>query len=167
MADARTGIDVVVAKPCPHQLLDEKRFFVGAAAGCDAAERVLAIGRGDPVQFGRRVGKGFVPFDFAPRIADRFADHRFQDAFLMLGIAPGEPPLDAAMPAIGLAGLFRHHPHDLFAAHFGAERAADAAIGAGGDDGAFGRADLDDLFLDQRRRWARLHTGPARYAFRP
>jgi hypothetical protein len=61
------------------------------------------------------------------------ADHRVEDALLVAGIAPGEAALDAGMAAIGLAVLVRHHAHQLVAAHFGLEGAADAAIGAGGD----------------------------------
>ena len=34
---------------------------------------------------------------------------------------------------VRVAVLVRHHAHDFLALHFGAERAADAAVGAGGD----------------------------------
>ena len=85
----------------------------------------------------------------------------------MLGIAPGETSFDARVPTIGLAILIRHHPHQFFAAHFCPERAADPAIGAGGDNAAFGRADFDDLLLYQRSGGASLNTGTAGYAFAP
>jgi hypothetical protein len=43
---------------------------------------------------------------------------------------------------------FRHHAHHLLALHLGAEAAAHAAVGAGGDDAALGLAELDHaLFL--------------------
>src|SRR3546814_10841248 len=83
----------------------------------------------------------------------------------MLGIAPGEAALDAAMPAIGLAFLPRHHAHQFLAPHLRAEGAADAAIGAGGDDGAVGRAGLHHLLLDQAGGGAGLNTGPTGHAF--
>ncbi len=84
----------------------------------------------------------------------------------MGGVAPCEATLDAGMAAIGLAILPRHHAHDFLAAHFRLEGAADAAIGAGGDHGVLGRADLDDRFFLQGRGRAGLHTGAAGDAFR-
>ena len=84
----------------------------------------------------------------------------------MIGVAPGEAALDAGMAAIGLAVLVRHHAHDFLAAHFRLEGAADAAIGAGGDEGMLGLADLDDGFFRQRRGRAGLHAGAAGHTFR-
>ena len=69
------------------------------------------------------------------------------------------------MSAVRLAILVRHHAYQLFAAHLRAEGAADAAIGACGDHTAFGRANLDDFFLDKRGGRASLHTGAAGNAF--
>ena len=43
MADARAGVDVVVAEAGAHQLLHEEGFFVGAARGGDAADGVAAV----------------------------------------------------------------------------------------------------------------------------
>ena len=43
MADARAGVDVVVAECGAHELLHEVRFFVGAARGRDAADRIAAV----------------------------------------------------------------------------------------------------------------------------
>ncbi len=83
----------------------------------------------------------------------------------MGGVAPGEAALDAGMAAIGLAVLPRHHAHQFLAAHFGLERAADAAIGAGRDHRMLGLADLDDGLLGQRRGRAGLHAGAAGDAF--
>src|SRR3546814_15384883 len=53
----------------------------------------------------------------------------------------------------------------LFRSHLRAEGAADAAIGAGGDDGAVGRAGLHHLLLDQAGGGAGLNTGPTGHAF--
>ena len=165
MANPRTGIDIVVAKCRAHQLLHEERLLVGAARRGDPANRALAIVRLDALEFRRRMGNRHLPADFLPGLVDRAADHRRHNAFAMIGIAPGKTPLDAAMAMIGLAVLVRHHAHQFLPAHFGAEGAADPAIGAGGDDGAVGRADLDDLFLGQGRGRTRRDTGAARYAF--
>ena len=79
----------------------------------------------------------------------------------MLGIAPCKAALDATMAAIGLAVFIRNHTDQLFAAHFGAEGAADTAISAGRNDATFRCADLNNFFLNQRRRGAGLHTGTA------
>ncbi len=84
----------------------------------------------------------------------------------MLGIAPGEAALDAAVAAIGLAVLPRHHAHQFLAPHFRAEGAAHATIGAGSDDGAVGCAGFHDLLLDQGCGRAGLHTRPTGHAFR-
>ncbi|MNC99855.1 hypothetical protein D3C83_182820 [compost metagenome] len=43
MADARAGIDIVVAERGADQLLHEEGFFVGAARAGDAADRIAAI----------------------------------------------------------------------------------------------------------------------------
>src|SRR6185312_16467513 len=51
------------------------------------------------------------------------------------------------------------------AAHFRLEGAADAAIGAGGNDRMFGLADLDHGVFRQRRGRAGLHAGAAGDAF--
>ena len=166
MTHACAGIDIVIAKACPDKFLHKEGFFIGATARGDSTKGVAAIFRANPFQFGRGVGKSFVPFDFAPRIADRLADHGLQNAFLMLRIAPGKAALDAAMSTVGLAVFVRDHPHQLFAPHFGAEGAANAAIGAGRDNAAFGCADFDHFLFNQRRRRAGLHTSPARHAFR-
>ena len=102
----------------------------------------------------------------APGIGDLGADHRLGDAVLVGRIAPGEAALDAGMAVVGLAVLVRHHAHHLVALHLGLERAADAAIGAGGDDAVLGLARLDDGLLHQRRGRAGLHAGAAGDAFR-
>ena len=131
MADARAGVDVVVAKTLPHQLLDEIGLLVGAARRGDAADRAAAMLVLDAAELAGDVRERFFPAHFAPRIADLFPDHRVEDAILVVRIAPGETPLHAGMAAIGLAVLPGHHAHHFVAAHFRLERAADAAIGAG------------------------------------
>jgi hypothetical protein len=148
MADAGAGVDVVVAEAGADQLLDEEGLLVGAARRGDAADRL----RPCFAWMRRNSGGGegadrLVPGHLAPRIGDLVADHRVQDAVLVGGIAPGEAALDAGMAAVGLAVLPRHHAHQLVAAHLGLEGAADAAIGAGGDDRPLGRADLDHRLL--------------------
>ena len=87
--------------------------------------------------------------DLAPRLVDLVADHRLEDAVLVRGVAPGEAALHAGMAVVGLAVLPGHHPHHRVALHLRLEGAADAAIGAGGDDGA------------RRRARARRPTSPA------
>ena len=166
MAYTRTGIDIVIAKACPDKFLHKEGFFIGATARRNSAKGIAAIFRANAFQFGRGVGKSFIPFDFAPRIADRLADHGLQYAFLMLCIAPGKAALYAAMSAVGLTVFVRDHPHQLFAAHFGAEGAANTAIGAGRDNAAFGCADFDHFLFNQCRRRAGLYTSAARDAFR-
>ena len=69
VADARAGIDVVVAEAGADQLLHQIGFFVGAARGGDAADGVAAVLRLDALEFGRRESEGFVPGDFLPGIA--------------------------------------------------------------------------------------------------
>ena len=67
------------------------------------------------------------------------------------GVAEGEAALDAGVALVGAAVLVRHHPHDLVAAQLGLERAADAAVRAGGEHRAGRHAQLDDGLLLQRR----------------
>ena len=67
MANARAGVDVVVAEPGANHLLNQEHFLVGAARGADGADRVAAVLRLDAPEFVRRVGDRLVPGDFAPR----------------------------------------------------------------------------------------------------
>ena len=147
VADARAGVDIVVAEAGADQLLHQIGLFVGAAGRGDAADGVTAVFRLDAAHPGRGERERFIPGHFAPGILDPLADHRIEDALLVIGVAPGEAALDAGMAAIGLAVLVGHHAHDFLAAHLGLEGAADAAIGAGGDDGVLGLADLDHGFF--------------------
>ena len=165
MADARAGIDIVVAEAGAHQLLHQEGFLVGAARRGDAADRAAAVCRLDALELGGDAADRLVPGHFAPRIGDLLADHRLEDALAVVGVAPGEAALDAGMAAIGLAVLVGHHAHHFVAAHLRLEGAADAAIGAGRDHRMLGLADLDHRFLDQRRGRAGLHAGAAGDAF--
>ena len=164
MADARAGVDIVVAEGRADHLLHHEGLFVGAARRGDAADRALAVFRLDALELGRRVLDRLVPGHFAPRVLDRGADHRLGDALFVRRITPGEAALHAGMAVIGLAVLVRRHAHDAVALKLGLEGAADAAIGAGGDHRALRRAVLDDGLLHQRRRRAGLHAGAARDA---
>src|SRR5205085_1597572 len=132
VADAGTGVDVVVAEGRAHQLLHEVGLLVGAARGGDAADRIAAVLRLQALELGGRVRDRGVPRDLLPRLVDRGADHRRGDAVLVRRIAPGEAALDAGMAFVGLAVLPRRHAHDLGALDLGLEAAADAAVGAGG-----------------------------------
>ena len=166
MADPGAGVGVVVAKYRTRQLLDQIGFFVRAARRGDDADAVAAVIGLRLAQAARGKTQRLVPADHAPRIGDLFADHRFQLAVLMGGIAPGKAALDAAMAPVGLAVHRGHHPHDFLAAHMHVEGAADAAIGAGRLDDMLGGADLDHLVLDQGGGRADLHAGAARHAIR-
>src|SRR5690606_764771 len=106
------------------------------------------------------------PRHLAPGIRDLLADHRIEDAVLVVCVAIREAALHAGMAAIGLAVLVGNHAHHLVALHFRLEGAADAAIGAGGDRRPFRHAHFNDGFLAQRARWAGLYAGAAGHAFR-
>src|SRR5690606_10416456 len=161
VADARAGVHIVGAEGGAHQLLHQVGFFIGAARGGDAAHGVAAVLVLDAAEFGGRVVDGFFPGDFLPGIRDALADHGAEDAVLVGGVAPGEAALDAGVAAIGLAILPGRHADDLVAFHLGLEAAAHAAVGAGGDDGVLGLAQLDDGFLHQRGGGTGLHAGAA------
>ena len=111
VADARAGIDIVVAEALPDQLLDEVGLLVGAAAGGDAADRAGAVAALDAAEFGGDMGDRLVPRNLAPGLIDRSADHRIEDAVAVLGIAPGETAFHAGVAVIGLAFLPGHHAH--------------------------------------------------------
>ncbi len=165
VADPGTGIGVVVAERGAGQFLHQIGFLVGAARRGDDADRVLAGLRLDALELRGDALDRHVPAHFAPGIGDLLADHRLQDAVAVLGVTPGEAALDAGMAVIGLAVLPRHHAHDLVAAHLRLEVAADAAIGAGGDDRMLRLAHLHHRFFHQRRGRAGLHAGAAGHAF--
>ena len=166
MADTGAGVDIVVAETAADQLLHQIGFFIGAAGGGDAADRVAAILLLNALEFGGREIERFIPRHFTPGIVDVLADHRLKNALLVGGVAPREAAFDAGMPAIGLAVLVGNHAHDFLATHLRFERAADAAIGAGRDNRMLGLADLDDGLFRQRRGRAGLHASAAGDAFR-
>ena len=165
VADARAGIDVVVAECGAHQLLHRPHFLVGAARGGDAADGGAPVPGLHGLEALGGVVDGLVPADRAPRVRGGFAHHGFDDAVAVVGVAPSEAALDAGMAVVRLAVLVRHHAHHGIALHLGAERAADAAVGAGGVDAAIRNAVLDHGLLDQRRGGAGLHAGAAGDAF--
>ena len=77
----------------------------------------------------------------------RVAHHRLEQAVGVGGVAVGEAALDAGVALVGAAVLVGHHPHDRVVAvalQLGAERAADAAVGAGGVDRPGRHAELDE-----------------------
>src|ERR1035437_5710465 len=82
-----------------------------------------------------------------------------QLAVTMRGVAPGEPALHARVTLVGLAVLQGHHPYHLVTTKFGLERAADSAVGAGGEHRVLGHPRGDDRLLLQRRRGAGLPRG--------
>src|SRR5580700_50271 len=104
----------------------------------------------DALEFAGGVAERLVPGDLAPGILDPGPDHRLDDAILVGGVAVGEAALDAGVALVGLARLIGDHADDLFALDLGLERAADPAIGAGGDDRALRLARGDDALLVQR-----------------
>src|SRR3984885_3979434 len=165
MADAGTGIDVVVAEAGADQLLYQIGFFVGASRRRNPANGVAAVFGLDALEFGSRVVERLIPRHFAPWVGDLVADHRVEDALLVVGVTPGEAALDAGMAAIGLTILVGHHAYDFLAAHLRLEGAADAAIGAGGHGRMLRLADFDHGFFRQRRGRAGLHAGAAGHAF--
>src|SRR5690606_21351661 len=105
MADACTGVDIVVAEALPNELLDEIGFLVRAARGGDAADRPAAILVLEAAELPRDMGKRFFPGRLAPRIGDLLAHQRREDAILVGGIAIGKAALHAGMAVIGLARL--------------------------------------------------------------
>ena len=134
MADARAGIHVVIAECGADHLLHQVGLFVGAARRSDAADRIAPVLRLDALELAGGVADGFFPGHFAPRIGDLGADHGLQNAILVRRVAPREAALHAGVAVVRLAVLVRHHADHFVALHLGFERAAHAAIGAGGDD---------------------------------
>ena len=165
VADARAGVDIVVAESGAHHLLDQEHFLVGAARRADRPDRVAPVLSLNALEFARRIADGLVPRDFAPRVLDPLADHRLEDAVLMGGVAVSEPALDAGMALVGLAGLVGDHAQDFVALHFRLEGAADAAIGAGRHHRALRRSLFDHRLFVQSRGRAGLHAGAAGHAF--
>ena len=165
VADARAGVDVVVAESGANHLLNQEHFLVGAARGADRADRVAPVLPLNAPEFIRRISDRVAPGDFAPWILDPLADHRLENAILVGRVAIGEPALDAGMALVRLAGLVGDHAQDFVALELRLERAAHAAIGAGRHDRALRRSLFDDQLFVERRCRARLHAGAAGHAF--
>ena len=164
MADARAGVDIVVAKGSADQLLHQIAFFVGAAAGDDAADRVLAVFALDALDLAGSVIDRHLPAHLLPRIVDALADHRCGDAVLVGGVAESEAALDARVPVVGVAILVGHQAHHLVALGLGLERAPHTAVGAGGDGAFLGLTVFDHRLLHQGGGRAGLHAGAAAHA---
>ena len=105
MADARAGVDVVVAERGADHFLHEVGFFVRAARRGDSADRIASVLGLDALEFAGGVVDGFFPTDFAPRIGEFGADHGLEDAIFVRGVAPREAALHAGVAVIGLAVL--------------------------------------------------------------
>src|SRR3974390_380632 len=128
MADARAGVDIVVAEARAHQLLNEEHFLVGAARGGDRADGIAPVHGLDAFAFVGGMLNRLVPRDLPPRILDAFADHWLCYAVPVGSVTISEPALDARMPLVGLAGLVRNQAKHFVALQLRLERAADAAI---------------------------------------
>ncbi len=165
VADACASIDVVVAEALSDQLLDEEGFLIGTPAGGNAADGADAVSVLDAAELGGDMSDRLFPGNLAPRLVHRTAHHGIENAVAVLGIAPGEATLDAGMAVVGLAFLPGHHAHEVLSAHFCAEGAANAAIGARRDDRAVRRALLDYRVFNQGRGRTCLDTSPAGDAF--
>ena len=161
MADPRTGIGIVVQEHAARQFLHKEGFLVGAAAGGDDADGPAAIGFLQAAHLGGGEAQRLVPADLFPGLVNRVADHRVQDAVLVGGIAIGKVTLHAGMTPIRLAVLVGHHAHQVVTVELRLEGTAHPAIGAGGHDRAFGRAEFNNGFLLQGARRAGLHAGAA------
>lgn len=161
VADARTGVDVVVAERGADHLLDDVHLLVRAPRRGDRADRARPVRVLQSPHPARDGGDGLVPLDLTPWVRDLLAHHGLEDAVGVRGVAEGEAALDARVALIGAAVLVRHHADEFVAPQFGLEGAADAAVRTGGEDRAGGHAEVDDRLLLERGRRARLHAGSA------
>src|ERR1700735_5263091 len=118
VADAGAGIDIVVAEGRANEFLHQESFLVRAARGGNAANRAASVCRLDTLEFRGDATNRFLPRDLAPRLGNRFADHRLEDAFAVISVTPGEAAFDARVAAVRLAVLIRHHANHLVAAAF-------------------------------------------------
>src|SRR5262249_49517364 len=98
---------------------------------------------------------------FAELVGDLLAHQWLQHPVRVAGVAEREPALHAGVALVRAAVLVRDHPDQLVAARLGLERAADAAVGAGGEDRAGRHGEHDDRLLLQRRGRAGLHARAA------
>ena len=166
MADAGTGIGVVIAKHRPDHFLHQIGLFIGATAGRNAANRLLPILCLNATHLGCSKSNCFIPGYFLPGVRNRIADHWFDNAVRMRGIAIGETPLDTGMPPVRFAVFIRHHAHQFVTIQFGFERTAHAAIGASGNDRPLRRANCDHRFFLQGRGRAGRHASATGHTIR-
>ena len=61
MAHPRAGVDIVIAESRPNHLLDQIRFFVGAARRSNAADRIAPVLRLNPLEFAGARGRSLLP----------------------------------------------------------------------------------------------------------
>ncbi len=59
---------LLLPKAAADELLDQKRLFIGAARGRDAAHRAPAVFGLDSLELRRRVADGLLPAHFPPRV---------------------------------------------------------------------------------------------------
>ena len=166
MANPGAGVRIVVAEGGADHFLDEVGFFVRAARRRDAADGIDPVLGLDALEFTGGIVDGFVPRDLAPRIGEFGADHGLEDAIFVSRVAVGEAALDAGVAVIGFAVLIGRQADDFIAVQFRIERAAYAAVGAGGDDAAIGAASFGHGFFEQSIRRASLYASSAGNAFR-
>ena len=165
MADPGAGVDVVVAEARAHQLLDQERLLVAAAGRGDAADRIPAILRLQALELARRVGDRDLPAHGQPRVRDPASDHRRRDAIGVGRVSVGEAALDAGVTRVRAALAVRHHPHHGLTLDLCIQRAAHAAIAAGGRHGAVGLPGRGQRLLGEGRRRASLDARAAGDAF--
>src|SRR5690606_14004410 len=123
------------------------------------ADRIAAVLGLDLLEAPGGIADRLVPAHRTPGLVDAVANHRRLDAVTVGGIAPGEAGVAAGMAVVGVAVLVRHHAHHFVALDLGLERAANAAIGAGGGHAAFGLAHLAQRLLGQGGGRAGIHAG--------
>ena len=147
MADARAGIDVVVAERGADHLLDEPNFFIRAARRCDAADRVGSVVFLNRLQSLGREVDGRVPGNFLPGVIGRLPNHRRGNPVLVLCVTPSESTFNAGMTVICHAVFVGNHADNLVALEFRFKGAANAAICTGGKNRPIGYAVINDRFL--------------------
>ncbi len=66
MANARAGIDIVIAETLSDQLLNKESLFIGASAGRNSADAARSVFGLDATELGRGVSNCLLPRHFAP-----------------------------------------------------------------------------------------------------
>ena len=165
VADAGAGVDIVVAKTGPHQLLHQVDLLVGAARGADGADAVAPVALLDGAKALCGIGDRLLPGHRAPGLIDAVAYHRPGDTVPVGGVAESEAALDAGVTLVGLAVPVGRHAHHRGALELGPEGAADATVSAGSDHRVFRLAVLNDGVFGECRGGAGLDAGAAGHAF--